>query len=469
MRSVTCRPTGLTEICSSAPIFGLFAGMPELWVFLATLVVVVTIAASAYPALVLCGVRAAHAPHGVPTKSGPRSLSTFLVGLQFAFAGFLLIAVFAIVAQNEAMRQAVADPSSDPIVVIANDIGDAGADKELLRTRLLAQPGVGAVGGMDFVPWGTSFRFAELTRAAEPGAAQVRASQHIVDPFLFEAMGIELVAGRNFQAQRAADVADVEAWRQSDGSMAMDFNVVIDAAVVQRMGFGSPLEAVGETIYRPTSETSSTPPQRLHVIGVVENSVIQPIDLGAPDFYLMNPDAAAVPVIRISKGDVATALAGIDSVWSELAPDVPLRRRFADEQYEASWGALEVVDDLFTVLASFASIIATMGLIGTALHAMRRRTREIAVRKVVGASVGQVLWMLLRNFSKPIVIANLAAWPIAYVGLQGYLSLFAIRSGLGPGPFVLSLLITLFVAWIAVGAQAARAARTHPVPVLRRE
>jgi putative ABC transport system permease protein len=100
---------------------------------------------------------------------------------------------------------------------------------------------------------------------------------------------------------------------------------------------------------------------------------------------------------------------------------------------------------------------------------MRRRTREIAVRKVNGASMPQILWMLLANLSKPIVIANLAVWTLAYVVMRGYLSLFAVRSGLGFLPFVLSLLIALVVAWLAVATQATRAASASPALVLRRE
>ena len=124
---------------------------------------------------------------------------------------------------------------------------------------------------------------------------------------------------------------------------------------------------------------------------------------------------------------------------------------------------------MFAGLGAFASVIATLGLVGISLHALRRRTREIAVRKVHGASVRELLWVLLADLSKPIVIANLAAWPVAYIVMRGYLSLFAVRAGLGFAPFVLSLLVALLVAWLAVVMQAARAARASPALVLRRE
>lgn len=441
--------------------------MPQLWGFLVALVVAVTLCTSAYPAIVLCRVPPA-AVHGGKVAQGQARLSSLLVGLQFAVAGFLLVAVFVMISQNRAMRHAIGNPDSDPVVVIANDLGDVGLDRELLKTELARQPGVSAVGGIDFVPWGRGFRFADLTATADPSASQVRVSQEIVDPSFFEAMGIRLVAGRGFDAGRAADTADVDAW-DSDSGTAPDYNVVIDRAMVRRMGLGSPEEATGKLIYRPISQTGSPPPQRLHVIGVVENAVIQPVNFGAPVVYLMNRDAAVVPVIRVAKPDVAGALTRIDATWKVLAPGVPLRRRFANEQYEASYGFLNVIDDVFAALGAFASIIATMGLIGISLHTIRRRTREIAVRKVNGASVRRILWLLLANFSKPIVIANLAAWPAAFLVMRGYLSLFSVRAGLGLMPFVLSLLIALLVALLAVVTQARRAARASPALVLRRE
>lgn len=447
-------------------VVGVLLPMRRLWAFLVVLVVVVTLCTTAYPATVLCRVPPADV-HRARSHDRARSFSTVLVGLQFAFAGFLLVAVFVLVVQNRAVERAIARPADDPTVVIANDLREAGVDGELLKTQLARQRGVEAVGAIDFVPWSTSFRFSDLSVGSDPSASRVNAGQEIVDASFFETMNIRVVAGRAFDASRAADTADADAWLA--GSGAADYNVVIDLEMVRRMDLGRPEEAVGKVIYRPISRTGASPPQRLHVIGVVESFVIQPLNFGAPVFYLMNPDAAVVPVIRVAKDDVSPALARIDATWARLAPDVPLRRRFATEQYETSYGFLEVVDNVLAALGAFASVIATVGLIGMSLHTIRRRTREIAVRKVHGATTGRILWMLLASLSRPIVIANLAAWPIAYLVLKGYLSLFAIRAGLGALPFALSLVIALAVAWLAVVAQATRAARAPPAVVLRRE
>jgi putative ABC transport system permease protein len=104
-----------------------------------------------------------------------------------------------------------------------------------------------------------------------------------------------------------------------------------------------------------------------------------------------------------------------------------------------------------------------------ALHIIGRRTQEIGVRKTLGASVNQIFILLLGVFSKPIVIANLAVWPLVYLVMQGYLSLFARSTSLTLLPFLLSLLLTLVIAWLAVAVQASRAARMNPASVLRYE
>ena len=120
-------------------------------------------------------------------------------------------------------------------------------------------------------------------------------------------------------------------------------------------------------------------------------------------------------------------------------------------------------------MAMFAICIAVVGLIGMATHMTSRRTHEIGVRKTLGASVMGILRMLLTDFSKPVVIANLLAWPLAFIAARIYLNLFVERTPLTPLPFVASMLLTLVVVWLAVAAPAIRAARVRPVGVLRYE
>ena len=120
-------------------------------------------------------------------------------------------------------------------------------------------------------------------------------------------------------------------------------------------------------------------------------------------------------------------------------------------------------------LATLSFVIAAMGLVGMAVHVVSRRRREIGVRKTLGASVPRILAMLLVDFSRPIIFANLAIWPIAFFAAYAYLSVFVERAPLTPVPFIMSLLIAVLIACVAVIAQAGKAARVKPAEVLRYE
>jgi putative ABC transport system permease protein len=189
------------------------------------------------------------------------------------------------------------------------------------------------------------------------------------------------------------------------------------------------------------------------------------------NFYEQASARTATPytLIRISRADIPAALADIDALWNRLSPDIPIKRRFADEIFNESYQLLESIYEIFNGLAFFAFFIAIMGLFGMAIHVAGKRRHEIGVRKTLGASTRQIFILLLRDFSKPVLVANLLAWPVGFFAVQVYLSLFSTRVDLTIAPFVLSLAVTLLIAWFAVGGQAWRAARVQPAQVLRYE
>ena len=228
-------------------------------------------------------------------------------------------------------------------------------------------------------------------------------------------------------------------------------------------------------IYRTAKQvvttSSSATATRYHIVGLVEDTALNPMPDGQEgNVFLVDPYTSALPIVRVSRHNVAATLDGIQETWKRLAPRQPLATTFIDEYYERSFSQLREVERILTFLSGFALFICVMGLIGMALHVIRRRTHEIGVRKTLGASVSQILMLLLRTFSKPIVIANVAVWPIAYYGARLYTSQF-VQSTVGSPfePIALSLVIALAVAWLAVGGQAFRAARVKPAEVLRYE
>jgi putative ABC transport system permease protein len=449
----------------SSELARLFLSMPQLWLVTFVLIAVVSVVASAYPALMVAAVRPADALQRAKVKSGPRFVATFLVGLQFAGASLLLITVLVMTHQQEQLRAAVVAQTADPVVVIANDMKLSHVDARLLRNELANDRSVLVTSGIARLPWAIGGNGVTVALNDSPAAQSFPASLSIVDYDFFAALGIERLAGRDFLRDRGLDVADLTKWNANEvGS----FAVVLDRLYAQRLGFANVADAVGKTLYRATSNSGATPPERLTIIGIVGDSTHVPLSGGAQGhLYLLNPAAAVVPVVRVSRTEVGAALEHIDAAWKRVAPTVPLIRHFADEQFDAAFRSFEGIRKAFTALAAFAGLIAAMGLVGMALHVTRRRVHEIGVRKSLGATVPQILFMLLRNFSKPVLIANIAIWPLVYVLLTGYLSIFSQSVGLTPTPFLLSLGGTLLIAWAAVAVQATKAARLEPARVLR--
>jgi putative ABC transport system permease protein len=183
--------------------------------------------------------------------------------------------------------------------------------------------------------------------------------------------------------------------------------------------------------------------------------------------YFLIPEAATFPVVRIDRNNIAGALAHMDAVWNRLSPNAPLQRQFADDLFNTAYENATVFSRVLAGLSGFAFVIAMLGLFGMSIHVTSRRRREIGIRKTLGATAPRVVLMLLRDFSRPVVIANVIAWPLAFLAGQVYLELFVQRAPLSPVPFVISLLITLAVAWGAVSMQAVRAAGVKPARVLR--
>jgi putative ABC transport system permease protein len=172
-------------------------------------------------------------------------------------------------------------------------------------------------------------------------------------------------------------------------------------------------------------------------------------------------------VVRLAREDLSGALEAIDRTWGRLAPNVAINRRFLDDVFNAYFQGYARTQRIFLTLAAMAFFIATVGLFGMASFAAGRRTKEIGLRKTLGATKRQMVTLLLASFGRPVVVANLVAWPLAYFGARAYLMRFLDPIALTPWPFALSLAITVVVAIVAVLVQTLRAASTRPADVLR--
>lgn len=437
----------------------------KLWATVVAILCGISLVGGAYPALVLSRVAPVEALRAGSVRTGPRFVPTVLVGVQFAAASFLLIASLLMANHNGFLERNALRPDRDPVVVITNDVLQLGVESETLRSELIRDPSIRSVSGAGTVPWSSGGWHYAVQRTADANAVQTMTLANQVGYEFFETLGLTVLAGRTFDEHHNDQFFD----RNSPDPGSRVPNVVIDRALARQLGWSNPADAVDQLIHDPPN--NEMPMRRaIRVIGVVENGYPRLIGPNTEsNMYLLTPVLAGVTLVRISRTDVSRALRHLDEVWARLAPNAPLRRQFMDEMFEQAYQSFSIISRVVAGLAGFAFAIAIMGLFGMAIHVTSRRRREIGIRKTLGASTQRVVIMLLRDFARPIVAANLVAWPLAYLAGRVYFSLFTERSSISPWPFVLGLLITLGIAWAAVGGQALLAARLKPARVLRFE
>lgn len=438
-------------------------GSLDFYLFVAALLVLVTLISGAYPAMVLSRIRPVEALRIGRLRSGPRRLSTGLVGTQFLAASFLLIVVIVMHAQNSELRRSGLGATSDPLLLVDNAVGLTGVSEETLQTELAQLPHVVGVTATGLPPWSRGINVHSVSRSAEPTSAGRTVFANTVGYGFFEVLDIPLLAGRVFERAHGEDMMP----RYEELDPERPVSVVLDRDFAAELGFESPDAAIGQTAYWPASTgPDARPAQPLRIIGVVENRPLHLTGLGVTANYFTLFKDLETQIVRIDANAVGDALAEIHEMWERLTPGMPRSVRFMDDLFNESYETFERMNQLFTALALTALFISLVGLLGMAMQAANRRRHEMGVRKILGASSQQIVRLMLGDFGRPVVVANLIAWPVAFLAAQVYLSVFMHRIALTPIPFVLSLVLTLAVAWATVGAQAVRSARIRPAEVL---
>jgi len=270
---------------------------------------------------------------------------------------------------------------------------------------------------------------------------------NFVDSDFISDYGIQVIAGRAFQREMA-----------TDASMAF----VLNEAAVSNFGFATPEEALGKQL---TRGSRSGP-----VIGVVKNfhikglkSEIQPhiMQMRTRDFSTLS--------LTVETENIGKTLNFIEKRWQELQLGNTFSYFFLDEDFNRQYGSEERMGRLFSIFTILGIIIAGLGLFGLASFMAEQRTKEIGIRKVLGASVSGLILLISKDFTKWVLMANLIAWPVAYFFMNNWLQNFAYRTNLALWIFALSGVIALAIALLTVSYQAIKVALANPVEALRYE
>ncbi|WP_448661304.1 ABC transporter permease [Sphingomonas sp. CJ20] len=437
------------------------------------LVLLVGAAGGIYPALYLSRfepARVLKANKSASEAEGSGRLRSGLVVIQFAVSIGLMICTAVVYGQTLYARALNPGFDREGLIQVSGVSSEAfnGRQEAVIR-QVEAIPGVQVAGrtGIAVNTGNTSTTQVTVSGRTAPTDIGIYAA----DPGYFPAMGIRPIVGRVFERGRPADDMTTPFPEDPVAEKAVALrgsNVVINEAGVKRFGFASPQEAIGKTLRYGIDEKYGGS-MLLTIIGVVENArfrgVKSPVE---PILFYWNGNSAHWLVARF-KGDPAAVRAGIERVWRSFAPDVAFNGEFADAILERNYRRMDARAQMFGMFAILAVLIGCMGLFGLASFTAERRTKEIGVRKVLGARTRDVVQLLVWQFARPVVIANVIAWPIAWWVMREWLNQFDARMPLGPLPFVAAGVLALVIAVLTIGGQAFRVARTNPVHALRYE
>ena len=437
------------------------------------LTLLVGIVSGIYPALFLSRFQPAQvlkANRSAAETPGSGRLRSALVVLQFAVSIGLIICTAVVYGQTVYARSVDPGYKRDHILQVENigrrEIRDRS---EAIVEQLRRLPGVVAVGRTDL---GVSTGNHSTTGVILPGTAKsVDIGTYEVDNGFFEAMGLTLKAGRWFDPNRPADDQTLPATPDPAAERALaarGVNVVISELAVRQLGYKSPQDAIGK-VFRNELFSKEAGPVNLTVIGVVADSRFRSVrDAIEPLMFRQSRAGPNWMVIRY-RGDPGQVRSEVERKWKELAPTVPFEAKFSEDIVGELYKAEDSRAKIFAAFSLLAVIIGCLGLFGLAAFTAERRTKEIGIRKVLGARTRDIVQLLVWQFSRPVIIANIIAWPVAWWLMRDWLNGFDQRIALTPVPFVIAAAIALGIAVATVVGHAVKVARANPIYALRYE
>ncbi|MGY4398237.1 putative ABC transport system permease protein [Sphingomonas sp. UYAg733] len=438
------------------------------------LTLLVGLAGGIYPALVLSRfepARVLKANKSAADAEGSGRLRNILVVGQFAVSIGLIICTLIVYSQTVYARSTDGGFRREGLLQIDN-IGRPQLDQ--VATSLIQEikriPGVTSVGRTTIAVDNGRHSATGVQLAGRPEKIQL--GVYGVDPGFVPAMGMKLLAGRNFIENQPMDDASLPLPVTPEAERALvqrGVNILVSAEAARRLGYANPADAIGKQIGTSLVDDSlGLVPST--IIGVVNDvrfrSAREPIQ---PNFYFSKTHNFSQLLVRF-QGVEPKALSGrVETSWKRMAPEIPFRARFMTDIINTLYNGDAARAQLFGAFAILAVVIGCLGLFGLAAFTAERRTKEIGIRKVLGAGNRDIVQLLVWQFSRPVLIANLIAWPLAWWVMRGWLNGFDTRMVLTPVPFLGAGILALIIAIGTISAHAYRVARTNPIKALRYE
>lgn len=422
-----------------------YVGDPATPAILVAMALVTGSIAGAYPSVYLSRFPPAAAFRGGSGADSKNRWIESMVVAQFACSVFCIAAVLVASGQLRYMKTKHVGFEEEQVIVVPTHTGETAASERLVtffRDELRRSDAVAGATAASFsfnhdLAW-NSFNIGDRGHTVYVGR---------VHPTFLDVMGMRMAGGRAFSEELEGDVADA---------------VVVNEALVRDFGLEDP---IGRTIHDMVEVEAP------RIIGVVEDFHFQSMQQAiAPAALFVGSDLPFKYLyVRAQAGAVAEAVRAIESAWQSVAPDRPFTYYFLDEDFDRLYRTEEQWQRIVTWAAVLTLLIACMGLFGLAAFATERRTKEIGIRKVLGASVTEVTGLLTRDFVRLVLVACVIALPVAYILMNRWLEEYAYRIDVGAFYILAPGLLALGIAVLTVSFQSARAASTDPIETLRYE
>lgn len=439
------------------PVFNSFAGKemviayfnsPVLIPAMAMIVLFVGFIAGSYPAFFLSSFQPVNVLKGELKTSGSSGLfRKILVIGQFAVSVGFVIGILIIIQQMNFMRSTNLGFNKDNVMVLSFILPEPAEQRlskmEVLKNEYLSYPGITDVA----LTSGAPSEIRGIVRGRVDGTPANEAKLMVRVPVDYEfckTLQIELTEGRDFSREHGTDLMQA---------------FIINEAVAQELELESPL---GKQLVLNN--------QKGTVIGVMKSMHWEPKRrVIFPMVFQVNPQAFFRMVVRVNSDDIPGTLAFMEEKWKENITTRPFQYQFLDDMIDDLYKSERRLSNVvfnFTLLSIF---VACLGLFGLASYTAEQKTKEIGIRKVLGASISGVVLLLFKQFGKLILIANIIAWPLTYYWLHKWLQNFFYRISIGLEIFVLSALLVLVIAFISISYQSIKAAISNPADALRNE
>ncbi len=430
-------------------------------VIFVALVIAIGKAAGLYPAFVLSSYRPSkNLSIGRAEDAASIKMRQFLVVVQFTASIILIISTIVVYQQTLFARSVDLGFEKTGVIALEGMSADDVAPLvSTLKAELLQNPETIAVSSSTYTPGDRSEGNLTVRQPGDPSGEQILLSWQNMGYDYYKTLSITPVAGRVFSRDFPGD----ETIPREEGSDFATGNVIINMAAVAHLGYESPDDAIGKQLLVGNNASTT-------IIGVIPDiryrSIRMPI---RPSIHLLDNGPQFSLLIKYEAENRNAYENFLKSVWASVYPDKILRMDYLDERIDSQYGSEDRWSYVLLSFSLLAIMISSLGLLGLAVLTVENRVKEIGIRKVFGARVGQIVKMFLWQFTKPVIAANFVAWPIAWVSMNDWLSGFAYRIDLMIWPFLAAASFALLLAWFTVGTQAYKVALLNPIYALRHE